>query len=25
MTFRNANGGTIDHYGSRDVKVVSTF
>ena len=25
MTFRNANGGSIEHYGSRDVKVVSTF
>ena len=25
MTFRNANGGEIQHYGSRDVKVVSTF
>ena len=25
MIFRNANGGNIEHYGSRDVKVVSTF
>jgi hypothetical protein len=25
MTFRNANGGSIEHYGARDVKVVSTF
>ena len=25
MVFRNADGGNIEHYGSRDVKVVSTF
>ena len=25
MQFRNANGGSIEHFGSRDVKVVSTF
>ena len=25
MMFRNANGGNIEHYGARDVKLVSTF
>ena len=25
MTFRNASGGTINHYGTREVKVVSLF